>query len=515
MMKRYMYILVAALCALAAVVNAQSNAVWIGRDGGDSDFSNTNSWFAWPATNTPYEVQSIDVTFFRGDGVPDYPWATNVVLSEDYTVGALRFQKGGDQNNPGASYRFSSEGANTYTLMIDGVASGKENAIIHATSESDEDQVFECDVTLKTAGDANAEHISSGKNAAGGDLTFAGKLTTDAGGTGLGVKTYVGDIIFAGDIDTNGKLWKFQKLVSGEFRFAGSGVWSGIGTVQVWSDVKILLDRDTTDSTGFGPQFLQAYGGSVIELGNDEQMRDWIEYHYGSGTAKPATLDLNGHTETLKGLKFGGTTGGGCLDMGEGGVLRLTTQNSAATWGTLTITNWNAGSDHIYVDGGSFSATQLAGIKFDEYADDGAKVVDGELLPVGDWMMGGFTNWIAEYSLTAGDDAADSDPDGDGVVNLDEYGFGGDPTNSAVTGTLPVFEINGSTLDIIYVERTSAYRGISYSVEQTPDLVSTAWTANGISLVGESAEVDGFKTVTNQVSTDAAVKFLNVVIEQD
>ncbi len=67
--------------------------------------------------------------------------------------------------------------------------------------------------------------------------------------------------------------------------------------------------------------------------------------------------------------------------MGVGGVLLLAGQSDTATWGDLSILNWSEGSDHIYVDGGSFSSAQLAGITFDGHAA-GAQVVGGELIAI-------------------------------------------------------------------------------------------------------------------------------------
>ena len=47
---------------------------------------------------------------------------------------------------------------------------------------------------------------------------------------------------------------------------------------------------------------------------------------------------------------------------------------------------------------------------------------------------GGFENWCATYGVVADQEG---DPDADGKDNLLEYAYNGDPTNSAITGTVP------------------------------------------------------------------------------
>lgn len=132
--------------------------------------------------------------------------------------------------------------------------------------------------------------------------------------------------------------------------------------------------------------------------------------------------------------------------------------------------------------------------------------------------LSGYAGWIDGFNLSGGQDAATADPDGDGINNLYEYGLGGDPTNSMVIGTLPLFEITdqgGSNVcRYIHVQRTDPQSGISYSVQQTPGLVSAVWTNDGFTVTGESGDVGGFKTVTNQTSAEAVSKFVQLVLTE-
>jgi len=123
--------------------------------------------------------------------------------------------------------------------------------------------------------------------------------------------------------------------------------------------------------------------------------------------------------------------------------------------------------------------------------------------------------WSATYGLAGG---ANGDDDNDGLSNLGEYGQGGDPTNSADRGILPVFGTvdngGGSVFEYVYSRRTDD-GSLGYHLETTPDLAYTAWTNSGYSVVGIGPDVDGFDTVTNQTSLAEDAKFIRVIIEQN
>lgn len=454
---------------------------------GDTDLNNDANWWNSLGTN--------DVAFFRGDSIAANPTWAFPSFSLATTLSGVKFS-----NEPGASYAISGS-----DLTIDGTIA-EQAVLIEVTS--DHTQTFSNNVELVSFNSANNRHI---KTKGTGTLVFAGTLSQGSASQGLGIGLGYGDLEVSGNVDGSlSKLWKLHNDAGdGIMKLTGSGTWSNSGTVQIASGAELLLARDTTDSSAFVPSSVQI-GGGTLTLGNDEQIGDAVNVFY---TVNDGGLfDLAGHEESVDSLLFDRDTIYGVLEMGEGGVLRVTGQSSTATWGSLVVSGWTSGSDHIYVDGGSFGAFQLAAITFDGYAA-GANVDGGELFPDGAPL--GFSGWIDDYNLTGGDEDADADPDGDGVNNLAEYGFGGNPTNAAVTGTLPTFEISGDAVTIIHVELTSAISGISYSAQQTPELGSPSWATNGVSLVGESADVDGFKTVTHQISDAASVKFMKVLVEEN
>ena len=89
--------------------------------------------------------------------------------------------------------------------------------------------------------------------------------------------------------------------------------------------------------------------------------------------------------------------------------------------------------------GGSFSAAQLAAITFDEWEPAGAKVEGGELLPTGSNVgLSAYESWAADFGVGAGT----NDFDADGLLNVYEYGLGGDPTNAADQGLSPTSAVH-------------------------------------------------------------------------
>ncbi len=124
--------------------------------------------------------------------------------------------------------------------------------------------------------------------------------------------------------------------------------------------------------------------------------------------------------------------------------------------------------------------------------------------------------WSTSFGLTNG---PTGDHDLDGILNLVEFAQNGDPTNSASLGTAPVMGsvIDGGAtnwIEYIYLKRTSTGNGLSYSIQQNPDLIYGAWTNYGdIVQTGSSPASGGFKSITNQVPTDGKTKeFLRLQI---
>ncbi len=134
----------------------------------------------------------------------------------------------------------------------------------------------------------------------------------------------------------------------------------------------------------------------------------------------------------------------------------------------------------------------------------------------------GYDAWIARYDLSGSPDAdPGTDYDGDMLSNLDEYGLGGNPTNSADKGYSPTtaIEESGGTNWFIYVypkRHDAVADGLAYYLELTDDLISGSWVTTGYEELGTG--IDGFDTgfdsVTNRVSTeDDAKQFIQLQID--
>ena len=124
--------------------------------------------------------------------------------------------------------------------------------------------------------------------------------------------------------------------------------------------------------------------------------------------------------------------------------------------------------------------------------------------------------WLDTYESGMSGATADSDdPDGDGVANILEYAFGGDPTDDTSTGNQPshgVVDADGTdVLEVIYYERTDASsRGLSTSLKESANLVFEDFEAATVTVVGTGSGPSGFNAVTNHVPVDDDEKFIRV-----
>ena len=128
-----------------------------------------------------------------------------------------------------------------------------------------------------------------------------------------------------------------------------------------------------------------------------------------------------------------------------------------------------------------------------------------------------YRTWMGGYGLAGDDAAATHDYDADGLQNLGEYGMGGNPTNPADQGHVPVASVDGSWLNYIYPMR-SGITGISYYLETTTNLVDGIWTNDGYTVLGTNADgyASGFDAVTNPVSTAMEnQRFIHLKIQED
>ncbi|MBT3296765.1 MAG: DNRLRE domain-containing protein [Verrucomicrobia bacterium] len=111
-----------------------------------------------------------------------------------------------------------------------------------------------------------------------------------------------------------------------------------------------------------------------------------------------------------------------------------------------------------------------------------------QLVVQASWSYGAWSN---QYQLAQG---PDGDDDLDGRSNIEEYAFGGNPTNELDTGSALELSLSGDNTVLVHAERTAADSGLLYTVESTDNLVSNIWAEVD---PGSAVVSNGWKTVTH------------------
>jgi len=127
----------------------------------------------------------------------------------------------------------------------------------------------------------------------------------------------------------------------------------------------------------------------------------------------------------------------------------------------------------------------------------------------------GYAGWAATWGVDIG--AEGDDPDGDGLLNLYEYGLRGDPTNALDQGTSPEYSMvddGGSTVfQYIYPQLSDPQSGLSYHIELNPDLVTGSWADAGYTVEGTNVTGGTLDFVTNSTDTVDGEKFIQLIIQ--
>lgn len=118
-----------------------------------------------------------------------------------------------------------------------------------------------------------------------------------------------------------------------------------------------------------------------------------------------------------------------------------------------------------------------------------------------------YAGWIESYSLTGPQADPEYDFEPDGINNMFEYAFGGDPTNPDAAAIRPASDVSGSTWTYIYRRRTdAAVRGLVYDLSYTNNLVMPWADANIYETgTGDTGNPD-FEFVTNQIPVGGATE---------
>lgn len=114
--------------------------------------------------------------------------------------------------------------------------------------------------------------------------------------------------------------------------------------------------------------------------------------------------------------------------------------------------------------------------------------------------------WTGSKGLVSSNSAPTLDPDGDGIINREEYAFDGDPL-VADTAELPVITIDPAStgsdfVTCIYKKQRDPVGGLTYSLQSTTDLL-TSWSP--VAGATEGAIDYYWTAVTNQVPYSGAI----------
>lgn len=133
-------------------------------------------------------------------------------------------------------------------------------------------------------------------------------------------------------------------------------------------------------------------------------------------------------------------------------------------------------------------------------------LVDDVLLYVD--VDGMFGQWMINCNV----ESPLGDPDGDGLDNLSEFALGGNPSDPALKGNVPMFGKNGDTFLYVYPRRRNS--GLNYWLETATNLVAGPWTAGGYTEFPIPGNIDAdFEAITNEFSILENESFIRLRVE--
>ncbi|MGB0416820.1 MAG: hypothetical protein ACPGKS_08230, partial [Coraliomargarita sp.] len=130
-----------------------------------------------------------------------------------------------------------------------------------------------------------------------------------------------------------------------------------------------------------------------------------------------------------------------------------------------------------------------------------------------------FEKWASDLALTSA--SAGDDPDADGLVNLEEYAFGGDPAIGSSEDLKPfhrIVQADGSDfLEYVYQRRIGSESVLSYTLQSCTDLSSGNWVNNAhVELPAVSSGNAGYEEVTNRFDLSLQPKtFMRLVVKAE
>jgi hypothetical protein len=209
-------------------------------------------------------------------------------------------------------------------------------------------------------------------------------------------------------------------------------------------------------------------------------------------TFDATAVDSTGEFVAAAGTNTVPFTGANTIDKNAGGWLEFSGSNTLALvqgWVNGTIPNNGVGISATVVN----DTDRLFWLQTKEALAAGAHP---QLILE---FLGGLTydDWAATWGVDLSDREADFE--GDGLVNLLEYGFGGNPTNDDAAAVSPTIAVG---TDVTHVYNSRAVSELTYElfVDLDNDLITSDWTnataLGSVVTVGPAVDPE-FNTVTN------------------
>ncbi|MDF7798619.1 hypothetical protein P4C99_04045 [Pontiellaceae bacterium B1224] len=294
------------------------------------------------------------------------------------------------------------------------------------------------------------------------------------------------------------------------------------GSSEFWMEMDLnLVEESNIQRTFFG----------VFNAASSDNQTDFVGSRFAYGVTKGNRMDVYGYSDDSTLNKFSSSYFGSGLAEGQSVRVKVHYfKESGVGLASLEVYEINTvdGSDGDFImgtvpkrvigEGDDFAVNMFGLGNRTDGSDNGFMdtLVDNlyfstvrynpaPLIP--SWLPSQFDQWAALFNVP--NMAVDSDMDG--VNNLYEYGLGGDPTNPAWSGYLPVAEISGAGFNYVYPRRENS--GLEYYVETSTNLLSNVWNTSGIiELETAGIAAPGFEAVTNEVSMEREQTFVRLII---
>lgn len=427
-------------------------------------------------------------------------------------------------------------------LLLSGTSSFSITDALHI-AKLDSGNFTPTGIVQVAGGTLECETLNIGANGNGSLTLNEGTVRARSGGITLGQTTSTAQLkIYGGTLETIGSFLHIGHLDSTGVLFMTNGNVNIDGIIALGSSSRSAGLLDVSGGTISGQQLVIGAAASSTGTVHIQQGALYAGETIQVGPLGTGSLLLDGGTLISTNFLLGGGAAAECRLTGGELVIIGATNNSIQIsnsvlhlektlikWSNSNVTDWitNAVSTGAIAWSNGLAHGTYSTNGFDGYFTSEGSTLYWDNLENGSsftqsviWVEESpYNTWADSYLLSGTDALWSADPDHDGLDNLSEFGFGGNPTNGSSPEILPTFQIFAG-LDLaeyVYRQRSDpAAYGLTYILELSTNLLAQSWTTNGYSLIGVSPDIEGFRTITNQIPmTDTDAQFIRLQIQYD